>query len=389
MNLHEYQSKYLLNKYSVPIPKGYICSNIKNIDFILSKFNYPLVVKCQIHSGGRGKSGGIKLIKSKNDVFKYIEYWKLNKLITNQNKPNGQTVKYFLIEESISVNKELYLSIVIDRNNSRIICISSSKGGIHVESLSSDSDKYINIIEIDPLIGAQEYQGRIIAYKLGLYGHQISQFNKIFIGISKLLFDYDLSLIEINPLAITKSMNLICLDAKISVDDNSLFRQPELSKMRDNSQVDNYESYAINYGLNYVSLNGYIGCIVNGAGLAMATMDIIKLYGGEPANFLDIGGNASQNCILKALKIILYDKKVKSILINIFGGIVRCDLMANGIVIAISKLNINIPVIVRLNGNMSDLGNKILSNSKLNIISYSNLTDAVKYTINISKKREN
>ncbi|CUX96351.1 Succinyl-CoA ligase [ADP-forming] subunit beta [Candidatus Gullanella endobia] len=382
MNLHEYQAKKLFAHYGLTTPKGYTCNTPNEAEVFASKIGSgPWIVKCQVHAGGRGKFGGVKVVQSKKEIYDFAEQWLGKRLVTYQTDTLGQPVNQILIEETIEIYKELYLGAVIDRDICRVVFLASTEGGVEIEKVAEKTPNLIHKIALDPLTGPQPYQGRELAFKLGLTGNQISQFSKIFIGLAMLFLDQDLDLLEINPLVITNTGNLICLDGKISVDNNALFRQPELYKMRDHSQEDEREAYASQWELSYVALDGNIGCMVNGAGLAMGTMDIVKLHGGKPANFLDVGGCANKERVSEAFKIILSDKKVKAVLVNIFGGIVRCDLIANGIIGAVSDVGVNVPVVVRLEGNNAELGVKQLANSRLNIIAAISLTDAVQQVI--------
>lgn len=387
MKLHEYQAKKIFSRYKLPIPNGYICKNINELEKAFYKIkSNQCVLKCQVHSGGRGKAGGIKIINNKNDIKIFANQWFGKMIHTSQTDNNGKIVKKILIEEAyIDIYKELYLSILVDTNNLCITVISSEQGGISIEETSKKTPNNIYKIKIDPFLGPQLYQARFLAYKLNLKKIQINKFIDIFMKLSSMLLDLDLSLVEINPLIITHSNNLICLDGKIVIDNNAKFRQKNIFKLYDKSQENAQESYAKKYGLNYISLNGNIGCLVNGAGLAMSTMDIIKMYGGMPANFLDIGGGIKTKNIIKAFEIILNDKKITALLVNIFGGIVRCDLIAQGIIEAAKKLKINIPVIVRLEGNNAKLGYDILSKNNINIIIESNLNNAVKSVVKAAK----
>lgn len=391
MYLHEYQTKYLFAKHGLPIPKGYICNSLNEIkDLIINigDSHGPWVAKCQIHAGGRGKADGVKVLHNRQEIQHFITKWLGNRLVTYQTNISGQIVNHILLEEFTTITKELYLGIIIDRTTHHIVVIASTEGGVDIEQTAKTMPDVIYKVSLDPLIGPQLYQGRELGFKLGLTGDQINQFKDIFIRLTKLFIQYDLSMIEINPLVINKKKSLICLDGKLSIDDNALYRQSELCQMRDYSQEDEREVYASKQKLNYVALNGNIGCMVNGAGLAMGTMDIIQLHGGQPANFLDVGGNATQDSVAEAFKIILLDKKVKVILVNIFGGIVRCDLIAIGIIDVISKITVQVPIVVRLEGNNAVLGIQLLINSKLNIIASTSLIDAVHKVINIAETND-
>ncbi|MGL9769737.1 MAG: ADP-forming succinate--CoA ligase subunit beta [Sodalis sp. (in: enterobacteria)] len=382
MNLHEYQAKNLFSRYGVPSPIGYSCSTPLEAEESALKISAgPWVVKCQVHAGGRGKSGGVKILKSKEEIRTFAEQWLGKRLVTYQTDALGQPVNQILVEAATDIAKELYLGAIVDSDMRRVVFMASTEGGVEIEKVAEETPDLIHKIALDPLTGPQPYQGRTLAFKLGLSGNQVSQFSKIFMGLATLFLECDLALLEINPLAISSTGDLICLDGKLSADVNGLFRQPELREMRDYSQEDEREAHAVHCGLNYVALAGNIGCIVNGAGLAMGTMDIIKLHGGEPANFLDVGGSVTKDQVTEAFKIILSDEKVKAVLVNIFGGIVRCDLIADGIISAVSKVSVSVPVVVRLEGNNAELGSKILADSGLNIISATSLTAAAKQVI--------
>lgn len=386
MNLHEYQSIQLLSKYGLPVPKGEVASTVEQAVDIADKMDTPAwVVKAQVHAGGRGKAGGVKVISNKADLKKYVKSLLGTRLVTYQTSAEGQPVNQVLIAEPSDIAKELYLGAVVDRTKKRIVFMASTEGGVEIEKVAAKTPEKILTAVIDPLTGPLPYQARQLAFALHLHGEQIKDFVKIFIGLAHMFTDNDLSLLEINPLVITKAGRLLCLDAKINIDDNALYRHPALLQMRDESQEDARENRARNWELNYIALDGDIGCMVNGAGLAMATMDMIKLHGGSPANFLDVGGGATQERVTEAFKIILSDKNVKAILINIFGGIVRGDLIAAGIIGAISDIKTNLPVVVRLEGNNAELGLNMLRESGLNVIAAENFTDAAKKVVAAAK----
>ncbi|WWO98740.1 MAG: ADP-forming succinate--CoA ligase subunit beta [Candidatus Dasytiphilus stammeri] len=390
MNLHEYQAKKLLAQYGLPIPVGYVCTTPCEAVKIASKIDKaPWIAKCQIHAGGRGKAGGVKLVTNPKDLKKFVEEWLGSRLRTSQTSEYGQPVNQILIEGAIKIYKELYLSVLIDRSISCITVIGSTEGGVNIEKIAQEKPHLLHKIIIDPLIGAQPFQGRSLALKIGLTGDLIVQFVSIFMKLIKLFIECDLLLAEINPLVITTENNLLCLDAKLILDSNSLFRQLELGNQKDLNQEDPIEAYADKWKLNYVALKGNIGCMVNGAGLAMATMDTIKLYGGEAANFLDVGGAVTKERVTEAFKIILSDSKVKAILVNIFGGIVSCNLIAEGIIKAVFEVGIKIPVIVRLEGNQADIGAKKILLSNMSIIVASNLTEAVKLVVSAANANTN
>tara|TARA_Y100000114_G_C11714976_1_gene305455 strand:+ start:1 stop:1044 length:1044 start_codon:yes stop_codon:yes gene_type:complete len=339
------------------------------------------VVKAQVHAGGRGKAGGVKLVKSKEDAKAFAEKWLGQRLVTYQTDANGQPVSKILVESCTDIAKELYLGAVVDRSTRRIVFMASTEGGVEIEKVAEETPEKILKATIDPLVGPQPYQGRELAFKLGLEGDQIKQFTNIFVGLGKLFADYDLALLEINPLVIKEDGNLHCLDAKINIDGNAMYRQPKLRAMHDPSQDDPREAHAAKFELNYVALEGNIGCMVNGAGLAMGTMDIVNLHGGKPANFLDVGGGATKERVTEAFKIILSDSNVQAVLVNIFGGIVRCDMIAEGIIGAVKEVGVKVPVVVRLEGNNADLGAKVLAESGLNIIAATSLTDAAQQVV--------
>lgn len=377
MNLHEYQAKKLFVEYGIPVPPGKLAHSVKEALRNAAELKGEgWVVKAQVHAGGRGKAGGVKLAHSMGELEDIVRNMLGKQLVTKQSAPTGQPVNCVLVQSMAAIAAEYYLGLVVDRASKRIAIIASSAGGMDIEEVAATRpDKIFNTI-IDPLLGVQGFQSRRIGYALGLNGDQQKQLHKIIKALYQLFMDKDLSLIEINPLMLNKAGNLEALDAKVSIDDNALFRQANLEEWRDPSQEDEKESIAKRYDLNYVTLDGNIACMVNGAGLAMATMDIIKLHGGEPANFLDVGGSATAEKVAEAFKLIVTDKKVKAILVNIFGGIVRCDLIAEGVIKAIQEVGVNVPVIVRLEGTNVEAGEKTLAESKLKIISADDLADA-------------
>jgi len=382
MNLHEYQGKQLFAEYGLPVSKGFAVDTPEDAVAAADKIGGDMwVVKAQVHAGGRGKAGGVKLVKSKAEIEAFAKQWLGKRLVTYQTDENGQPVSKILVETCTDIAEELYLGAVVDRASRRIVFMASTEGGVEIEKVAEETPEKILRATIDPLVGPQPYQGRELAFKLGLSGDQIKQFVKIFMGLAQMFIDKDLALIEINPLVITEQGNLHCLDAKIGVDSNAMFRQPKLREMHDPSQDDEREAHAAEWELNYVALDGNIGCMVNGAGLAMGTMDIVALHGGFPANFLDVGGGATKERVSEAFKIILSDDKVKAVLINIFGGIVRCDLIAEGVIGAVEEIGVEVPVVVRLEGNNADLGRKVLAESGLNIIAATSLTDAAQQAV--------
>ena len=386
MNLHEYQGKLLFAEYGLPVSKGYAVASAKEaVEAMDTIGGDQWVVKAQVHAGGRGKAGGVKLVKSKEEIKNFASQWLGKRLVTYQTDANGQPVNRILVEACTDIKKELYLGAVLDRSSRRVVFMASTEGGVDIEKVAHETPEKIHKAAIDPLSGPQPYQGRELAFKLGLTGDQIKQFVNIFVGLATMFKEMDLSLIEVNPLVIKQDGNLHCLDAKIAADSNALYRQPRLREMHDPSQEDEREANAAQWELNYVALDGNIGCLVNGAGLAMGTMDIIKFHGGAPANFLDVGGGATKARVTEAFKIILSDSNVKAVLVNIFGGIVKCDLIAEGIIGAVQEVGVKIPVVVRLEGNNADKGSKILADSGLNIIAAKGLTDAAEQVVKAAK----
>jgi len=386
MNLHEYQGKQLFAEYGLPVSKGYAAETPKQAVEAAEQIGGNMwVVKAQVHAGGRGKAGGVKLVKTKDEIREFAQHWLGRNLVTYQTDEKGQPVSKILVESCTDIAEELYLGAVVDRSSRRIVFMASSEGGVEIEKVAHETPEKIFKATIDPLTGAQPYQGRELAFKLGLKGDQIKQFVNIFMGLAKLFKDKDLALIEVNPLVITSAGNLHCLDAKLGVDTNAMYRQKALQEMHDPSQEDPREVHAAQWEINYVALDGDIGCMVNGAGLAMGTMDIVNLHGGRPANFLDVGGGATKERVSEAFKIILSDTSVRAVLVNIFGGIVRCDLIAEGIIGAVSEVGVKVPVVVRLEGNNADLGSKMLAESGLNIIAAKSLTEAAQSVVAAAK----
>jgi succinyl-CoA synthetase beta subunit len=382
MNLHEYQGKALFAEYGLPVSVGHAVDSAEQAKAAAQEIGGDKwVVKAQVHAGGRGKAGGVKLVDSPAEAAAFAEQWLGKNLVTYQTDANGQPVSRILVEACTDIADELYLGAVVDRASRRIVFMASTEGGVEIEKVAEETPEKILKAEIDPLVGAQPYQGRELAFKLGLEGVQIKQFVEIFLGLARLFQEKDLALIEVNPLVITEAGNLHCLDAKVVVDSNALFRHPELQAMKDPSQEDEREAHAAEWDLNYVALDGSIGCMVNGAGLAMGTMDIVKLHGGAPANFLDVGGGATKERVTEAFKIILSDDNVRAVLINIFGGIVRCDLIAEGVIGAVEEVGVEVPVVVRLEGNNAALGRKTLADSGLNILAAESLTDAAQQVV--------
>ena len=382
MNLHEYQAKQLFAEYGLPVSKGVTAETpseaVAAADIIGGD---KWVVKAQVHAGGRGKAGGVKLVSSKAEIEEFAHKWLGNNLVTYQTDEKGQPVSRILVESCTDIAQELYLGAVVDRSTRRIIFMASTEGGVEIEKVAEDTPEKILRAVIDPLTGAQPYQARDLAFQLGLNASQVKQFVKIFLGLAKMFKAFDFALLEINPLVITKEGNLHCLDGKINIDSNALYRQTKIKEMHDPTQEDKREAPAAKWELNYVALDGNIGCMVNGAGLAMGTMDIIKLHGGFPANFLDVGGGATKERVIEAFKIILSDENVAAVLINIFGGIVRCDLIAEGVIGAVEEVGVTVPVVVRLEGNNAELGAQRLADSGLNIIAATSLTDAAQQVV--------
>ncbi|TXH52776.1 MAG: ADP-forming succinate--CoA ligase subunit beta [Cellvibrionales bacterium] len=382
MNLHEYQGKLLFAQYGLPVSKGHAVSSAEEaVKAAETIGDSEWVVKAQVHAGGRGKAGGVKLVKTKEEIKAFVDQWLGKRLVTYQTDENGQPVSKILVEACTDIDKELYLGAVVDRSTRRIVFMASTEGGVEIEKVAHETPEKILKATVDPLTGAQPYQGRELAFKLGLQGDQIKQFTNIFLGLAKLFQEKDLALIEVNPLVIKKDGNLHCLDAKLGVDGNALYRHKDLQAMHDPSQDDPREAHAAAWELNYVALDGNIGCMVNGAGLAMGTMDIVNHHGGKPANFLDVGGGATKERVTEAFKIILSDANVKAVFVNIFGGIVRCDMIAEGIIGAVKEVGVKVPVVVRLEGNNADLGAKKLAESGLNIIAANDLTEAAKKVV--------
>ena len=386
MNLHEYQGKLLFAQYNLPVSKGEVIFSANDAIEACNKIGgSKWVVKAQVHAGGRGKAGGVELIESPDQAVEFSKKWLGKRLITYQTDKKGQLVNSILIEECTEIAKELYLSAVIDRDSQQIVFMGSSEGGVNIEDVAKNSPEKIIYKGIDSNNSNIEDDAISIAKVLKLNDDQTKQFIPMIQNLFQLFIEKDLSLLEINHLVITEQVNLHCLDAKINIDANALYRQPDILEMHDETQEDPQEVEAAKSDLSYVSLDGNIGCMVNGAGLAMGTMDTIKFFGGNPANFLDVGGTATQERVTKAFKIILKDPEVKVVLVNIFGGIVRCDLIAEGVVAAIKEVNVDIPVVVRLEGNNAVLGAKILSDADIEIQSINNLTDAAKKAVELAE----
>ncbi len=387
MNIHEYQAKAVLAKYGVPVPKGGPAFSADEAVAEAKKLGGPVyVVKAQIHAGGRGKGGGVKVVKSLDDVKAEATRMLGMTLVTHQTGPAGKLVQRIYVEEGSDIKRELYLSIVVDRETSRVSFIASTEGGMDIEEVAHKTPEKIISLSVDPASGIQAFHGRKIAYALGLEGDQVKQGVALIQKLYKAFTSEDMAMLEINPLVVTGAGDLICLDAKVGFDSNALYRHKDIMELRDLTEEDPAEVEASKYDLNYIKLDGQIGCMVNGAGLAMATMDIIKLYGSEPANFLDVGGGATKEKVTEAFKIILSDKNVEGILVNIFGGIMRCDIIAEGVVAAAKEVKLSVPLVVRLEGTNVDLGKKIMAESGLPIISADNLADAAEKIVKAVKE---
>ncbi len=384
MNLHEFQAKHLFAQYGIPIPQGYVARSVSEARKASEQLGGKVwVIKAQVHAGGRGKGGGVKIAKTRDEVSDYAESLLGTRLTTPQTGPEGLPVSAVMVEQGLDIERELYLGALIDRASRRVVFMGSAAGGMDIEEVAAKEPEKILTVRVNPVAGLQAYQCRQMAFGLGLSGKQVGQLVKIMNGLYRLFIDRDLSLIEINPLIVTGEGELLALDAKINIDDNAIevSRQPEIADMRDSTQEDATEVRAAQHGLNYITLDGNIGCMVNGAGLAMATMDVIKLHGGEPANFLDVGGGTNKERVTEAFKIISESPSVTGILVNIFGGIVRCDMIAEGIIAAVKEVGIKVPVVVRLEGTNVEKGRELLANSGLDIITASDLTDGAKKVV--------
>jgi succinyl-CoA synthetase beta subunit len=382
MNLPEYQGKQLFAEYGLPVSKGYAVDTADEAVAAAKTLGGDRwVIKVQVHAGGRGKAGGVKLVSSEAEIRDFAAKHIGTNLVTFQTDEHGQPVSKIYIETCTDIARELYLGAVIDRSTRRVVFMASTEGGVEIEKVAEETPEKILKASIDPAIGAMAYQGRDLAFALGLEGKQVNQFANVFTTLSRLFTENDLALLEINPLVITTDGDIHCLDAKVALDGNALYRHKKLAAMQDPSQEDARENQAATFGLNYVALEGNIGCMVNGAGLAMGTMDLVKLHGGQPANFLDVGGGATKETVSEAFKIILSDPNVKAVLINIFGGIVRCDVIAEGIIGAVKEVGVTLPVVVRFEGNNAELGVKALADSDVDIIAATSLTDAVQQAV--------
>lgn len=386
MNIHEYQAKAILKKYNVPVPEGYAVFSVEEAIEAANKLPTGVcVVKAQIHAGGRGKGGGVKLAKSKSEVKNLASDILGMTLVTHQTGPAGKKVNKLLIEQGVDIDSELYLGVVLDRETSRFVMMASTEGGVEIEKVAAQTPHKILKVWIDPAVGLQGFQARELAFGLGLVGKQVNNAVKFMMALYNAFMDNDCSIAEINPLVVTKSGDVLALDAKINIDDSSLYRHSDILELRDLEEEDPAEVEASKYGLNYIKLDGNVGCMVNGAGLAMATMDIIKLAGGEPANFLDVGGSANVETVRNGFKIILSDKNVKAVLINIFGGIVRCDRVANGVIEAVKTIDVNVPIVIRLEGTNAKEAAIILENSGMDFIVASTIEDAAQKVVAVLK----
>ncbi len=382
MNVHEFQGKEILKRYGVPVPAGRVASTPEEAEAIAKELGGgTVVVKAQIHAGGRGKGGGVKVAKSPGEVKEAARKILGMNLVTHQTGPQGKTVNRVLVEQGCDIARELYLGVAIDRATEKIVVMACAEGGVEIEEIAARTPEKILKAYVDPLLGIQAFQARQLAFGLGLPKEQVGKAVKFILALTRAFVEKDASLAEINPLVVTKQGDLLALDAKMNFDANALFRHPDIEAMRDTTEEDPRELEASTFDLSYVSLDGNIGCMVNGAGLAMATMDSIKLYGGSPANFLDVGGGATQEKVSAAFKLILADPQVKAILVNIFGGIMRCDVIARGIVAAAKEVNLKVPLVVRLEGTNAEEGKKILADSGLRITSATGMKEAAQRAV--------
>jgi succinyl-CoA synthetase beta subunit len=387
MNIHEYQAKALLKRFGVAVPRGGVAYTPEEAVKVAEELGGPVwVVKAQIHAGGRGKAGGVKVVKSIDDVKAQAAKMIGMTLVTHQTGPAGKEVKRIYVEEGCDIKRELYLGMLVDRATGRVTLMASTEGGMEIEEVAAHTPEKILKYAIDPATGIQPFHARKIAFGLGLEGKQVQTATKFILALSQAFHELDASIVEINPLVVTGAGEIICLDAKVNFDDNALFRHKDIEDLRDEAEEDPSELEATRHGLNYVKLDGSIGCMVNGAGLAMATMDIIKLYGSEPANFLDVGGGATRERVTIAFKLILSDPNVEGILVNIFGGIMRCDVIAEGVIAAAREVSLHVPLVVRLEGTNVELGKKILAESGLPILSADNLADAAEKIVKAVKE---
>ena len=383
MNLHEYQAKRLFKRYGLPVSEGILIERIEHVDeLIKQEEGQKWVVKVQVHAGGRGSAGGVAVVETIEEIKAFVQKWLNQRLITKQTVGEGQLVSTCYVEPCVDIESEFYLSLLVDRSTSSVVCVASAEGGVDIEKVSAVHPEKIVTIGIDPFVKVQSYQAQELGQKLGLSSKKLQvQLAKILQSAYQFFVENDCSLLEINPLVLTKAQELHCLDAKVSIDDNALYRHSNLQRLEDTTQEDQREADAKKYGLNYVALDGNIGCMVNGAGLAMGTMDLVKLYGGEPANFLDVGGGATREAVSEAFRLILSDEKVKAVLINIFGGIVSCLTIAEGILGAIKTVGVNVPVVVRFEGNNAEKGMALLDESDLAVSGVHSLADAAKQVV--------
>jgi len=382
MNIHEFQAKQILGRFGVPVPKGLPAATPAEAAQAFSSLAAPrAVVKAQIHAGGRGKAGGVKLVSSAAEASDFATNLIGKPLVTHQTGPQGRVVRRVYLEQASEVARELYLGMVVDRNAECVSVIASTEGGMEIEEVAARTPEKILTEAIDPVIGLAGFQSRKLAFALGLRDKQVGQFSSLLSSLYRAFIDTDASLIEINPLVVTKDGNVICLDAKLSFDDNALFRHPDLRELRDPNEEDPAETEAAKFDLSYVHLDGNIGCMVNGAGLAMATMDIVKYYGAEPANFLDVGGGANSQKVAAAFRILLSDERVRAVLINIFGGIMLCDVLAQGVVDAAHEVKLEVPLVVRMEGTNVDKGKQILKDSGIKVIAASDMADAARRVV--------
>ena len=377
MNLHEYQAKALFRDFGLPVSRGKAVDTPGDaVEAAQELGGERWVCKVQVHAGGRGKAGGVRLVDDLDGVREFATEWLGKRLVTVQTDAEGQPVAKIFVEEAANIDRELYLGAVVDRASRRVVVMASTEGGVEIEQVAAETPEKILRASIDPATGPQPFQGRAMAFSLGLEGKQVNQFANVFVNLVRLFQDLDCSLVEVNPLVVTGDGDVHCLDAKMNIDNNALYRQPAVAALRDPTQEDEREAQADEFGLNYVALDGNIGCMVNGAGLAMGTMDLVKLHGGNPANFLDVGGGATEEAVAEAFKIILSDEAVKAVLINIFGGIVSCKIIAEGIIAAVRQVGVEVPVVVRFEGNNAAAGLAALEESGLAIATAATLTDA-------------
>lgn len=382
MNIHEYQAKQLFAKYGLPVARGVVVTTVEEVSHACNSLGGERwAIKTQVHAGGRGKAGGVKLVNAVSEAEDFARQWLGERLVSYQTDAQGQPVQAVLLEKFVDFTRELYLSVLVDRETQAVMFVACAEGGVDIEQVARDTPEKIIKVQIDTGLGALPYQGRALGYQLGLTHEQVRQFAMLFVNLTRLFIECDLSLLEVNPLVVERNGNLHCLDAKVAVDDNALYRQAKLRAMRDVSQEDPREAHANKFELSYVALDGNIGCLVNGAGLAMGTMDMVSLFGGQPANFLDVGGDTNTERVTEAFKIILSDPHVKAVLVNIFGGIVRCDIIAQGIISAVAEVGVKVPVVVRLEGNSAALGAQMLVDSGMNIIAAKSLGEAAELAV--------